>query len=192
MKKTLAVAVLIAGLTGAVQAAAISWGVGTLQIKDWNGVVQRGTTVELIFVGNTGGTAGEWVYETRTSTTQTTAAGGRAAVMPISPVINIGQQVAGSGQNLTTGQSQFIVRIFNMANTHWIDSGVFTFNAAADADNVVWAAGSVSTAGAVNLNIQNSFSNVENWEAIPEPTSLALIGLGVAALALRRRFSKKA
>ena len=32
--------------------------------------------------------------------------------------------------------------------------------------------------------------NVENWEAVPEPTSLALLALGVAAIGLRRKFRK--
>ena len=30
------------------------------------------------------------------------------------------------------------------------------------------------------------------YEAVPEPTSLALVGLGAAVVALRRRFAKKA
>ena len=32
--------------------------------------------------------------------------------------------------------------------------------------------------------------NVEAWEAVPEPTSLALLALGVAAIGLRRKFRK--
>ena len=35
-----------------------------------------------------------------------------------------------------------------------------------------------------------SHFNVENWEAVPEPTSLALLALGVAAIGLRRKFRK--
>jgi hypothetical protein len=190
MKKlilTVAAAVLVAGVS---HAAAITWGVGTQQIKDWSATVQRDTAVQLVFIGNIGGTAGEWLYQERTSTTQTTTVGGKVAVSILTPPINIGQQVAGSGQNLTTGKSQFIIRIWNMADTAWIDTTPFTFNAADDATSVVWAAGSVTTAGAVNKNLQDVWGTEGNWTPVPEPTSFALIGLGAAAIALRRRFRK--
>jgi opacity protein-like surface antigen len=190
MKKLIlaaAAAVLVAGLS---QAATIDWGVGTQQIKDWNGTLQNGTAVQLVFIGNVGGTAGEWVYQERTSTIQTTGAGGRVSIQPISPGINIGQQVAGSGQNLTTDKSQFIIRIWNLADTAWIGTTAFTFSGKTDTDAVIWAAGSVTTAGAVNKNIQTAWGTEGNWTPVPEPTSFALIGLGAAAIALRRRFRK--
>jgi hypothetical protein len=190
MKKTVMAAFAAAMMVGMAQAAAIQWGVGTQQITDWNGTVQRGTTVELIFIGNTSGTAGEWVYETRTSTTQTTALGGKVSVGAISPGINIGNNVAGSGQNLISGESQFIVRIWNIDDTYWIDSAVFTYNAADDVTSVIWAAASVTTGGAVNNNLHSNWGTQGNWTAVPEPTSMALLALGAAALGLRRRFAK--
>jgi len=191
MKKTLILTSTVVCIAWMAQAASINWGVGNQQIKDWNGVVQLDTVVELIFIGNTDGPDGEWVYQTRTSTTQTTVLGGKVGVSPISPSIFIGQEVAGSGQNLTTGTSEFIIRIWNMTDTAFIDTTAFTFNAADDSLNLYWAAGSVSTAGAVNKNIQNDWGTEDNWTPVPEPTSLALLLVGVGAVALRRRILKK-
>lgn len=150
MKKLILMVVTVVLVAGVSHAAAIQWGVGGQQILDYNGVVQRDTAVQLVFIGNIGGTAGEWVYQERTSTTQTTGTlGGKVNVAAISPGINIGSAIVGSGQNLTTDKSQFIIRIWNMADTAWIDTSAFTFNGKTDADTVIWAAGSVSTAGAV-------------------------------------------
>lgn len=36
----------------------------------------------------------------------------------------------------------------------------------------------------------STFSNPSNWTPVPEPTSMALFGIGAAALALRRKFRK--
>lgn len=187
MKKALLTVACAVGISSLASAAVINWGVGPIQIKDWAGVVQVGTTVELVFAGNIGGDSGEWVYETRTATTQTSAAGGRVNVSPLVPSINIGEEVAGSGQSLTTGESQFFVRIYHLDGLHYIDSNLFTFNAASDNDNNYWAAGSVGTAGAENDGIHSRWGDAGNWEVIPEPASAGLLALGLAAVALRRR-----
>jgi hypothetical protein len=52
---------------------------------------------------------------------------------------------------------------------------------------VAIATGTIPQSGA-DVTVQNMASNIGEWTPVPEPTSMALLALGVAALGLRRKF----
>ena len=76
------------------------------------------------------------------------------------------------------------------------DSGymlaIYTLDAVDASFNKEWFMVTTGTAtigtGGLNETVANMAANVGTWTAVPEPTSMALLALGVAALGLRRKF----
>ena len=69
-------------------------------------------------------------------------------------------------------------------------AGVDYFQFSAARPNTAYIPGDPLDGEVKSVSFAASHFNVENWEAVPEPTSLALLALGVAAIGLRRKFRK--
>jgi len=78
----------------------------------------------------------------------------------------------------TFGTQAYVMSVFSSGTTPW---GV-TATDNSKTESFTWATGTyggVGTAGAV-----------DKWVAVPEPCTMALVGLGIAVVGLRRKFRK--
>jgi len=180
----LAVSVCAAG----VQAAAINWGnVAASAIRGLDGVTAL-TSAQAITAGFTA-----MLMDAGTDTAIADTLGTVASINTKSAGLLTG---ASDGYVLptqyTTG-AQFYIRLEatfggtdyymlvyrnNTADTFWATTA--TLNTGTD--TFAWTAATYGGLG--------SEGDVGRWVAVPEPTSMALFGLGIAALGLRRKFRK--
>jgi len=184
--KKMGVVVLAVALASVVRAASISWAIsgldtagvgGAMSGTDLAGAIVYGfvgdaTAASSAFAAVQSGTFGTWLagYEASNvlgnNLTGTTGATSK---------LNQGSFVAG------TDQSVFLVAF---------DAATFV-----DADNFlvtsVFTQNMPSTGARMyNFGAPGGTYVPSEWTAVPEPTSMALLAFGVAALGLRRRFRK--
>ena len=179
MKKLMMTTAALALMAGFAQAAVVSWSSGT--IKDPVTGLNIGATTDAYL-------AQVWFY-TDAAGLNEFAAGGTLTDTTSS---SLGSNFQGSGNTFTDGAP---------AGTYYAQMIITSTDGLWKMDSGIVALGAIPNAPAVmGLNFSSGQGTLEGtaggttftsgWEQIPEPTSVALLMLGVAAIGLRRRFRK--
>jgi hypothetical protein len=185
MKKIMMITMVVA-LAGATQAATINWGSTAQNIYTADGtalIPVGGGVVQLVYVSGAQNPDGSYATEVVVDSGLVGAASTAPAKGKYndSYVYTYNTTTVG-GQTLNNGDL-FIIRVFDAptvegAANSW-DSGTFKVTA-------------TTNAGTDNFYLSSTTKVSGDWDPIPEPATAGLLGIGLAAIALRRRLSKKA
>lgn len=182
MKKVATIA-LVLTIAGSAMAAQINWqtpGGFQYAVSSGSVVLPVGDVVQLVYVGAADEGVGIGGIVQGDDVVVAAGAIGDNVSAPLKGrfgetfnyTYNAGDPTAKNGAN-------YVIRIFDTGKVNYVDVAGFAITAT---DNL----------GTDTFNIPGLTS--AGWSAVPvpEPTSMALFGLGVGVLALRRRFQKKA
>lgn len=180
MKKFMMMMAAIALMVGMSQAAAVLWSSGA--IKDPVTGLNIGSTTgaylaQVFFYTDAAGTvpleAGTGTQVQDTSSSLSAFGGTTASVFPAS----------------TPAGNYWAQMIITSADGNWIMTSALVGLVAIPPSGSL---GVNFTLGTGIVGGGNAFPTTDNygWEPIPEPTSMALLAIGVAAIGLRRRFRK--
>jgi len=177
MKMKRLVAILgVAMLTAAVQAAAVSWSTGNYSIKVPNG--------DGSFGSNAGSTTGQYLATVYFFVDNGGVAG--AAALPTDGFTDNSTSALSALSGTTVGYD------FVAGSTYWAQVVVTTLPASGTYYTMTSDLVSIAIpgTGSAALNFTTLGAMPTEWTVVPEPTSMALLALGVAAVGLRRRFRK--
>jgi hypothetical protein len=185
MKKLIMMAMVVA-LAGATQAATINWGSAAANIYNAAGtalIPLNGGVVQLVYVSGTQDPDGN--YETEVVVDSGLVGLGASAPAKGKYVDSYNysyNSTSVGGQTLTSGDL-FIIRVFDAPTVE---------GAANSWDSATFKITATDNSGVDNFNLTSTTKVSGDWDPIPEPATAGLLGIGLAAIALRRRLSKKA
>ena len=182
MKKSLLIAVLLAtGCVTTSQAVIISWAATTTDAS-----LPAYTSAALVYVSN----GNQPTYQQISGLPVIGTASGAQLVHPNDPTPYGVRERTATGYGSASGDGAYYVVLFNADNK-------------AVAVSVAHLGWQEYTSGAITTNPMNPATGVFNpsgtygigeghgWTPVPEPGTLALVGLGAAALVIRRRRMRK-
>lgn len=179
MKKTVTIAAAVALMVIGAQAAAVNWTSGNMNSQGWVAAgYGTGTAITYILGATPDGIIADLEGGMSLADAMTKYS------LSADAVGEVGKAPAWGG-NMFTGQAKQDFAPGDPATPGF----AFAFNAAGDA--FIHAENTSSIFNQQGTNAALSMTGLwMEYEIIPEPSSFALIGLGVAALALRRRVQK--
>lgn len=187
MKKmmTLLAVALVAGLT---QAASIDWAItGANPVKDTGGANLGGVAVYLVLDGYQSSIL--TAIEAGTFSGSTAGVLGSAALLAAAPR-NMAGATATSGLLASGTSYQYAVLVFNETYTGAASStGSYKFTTLS-ASTAAYTSGVDDPTQVTFTAVNFSGASWNGYTVVPEPTSMALLALGVAAVGLRRKFRK--
>ena len=189
-------------MTTIAQAAQINWSTATTVMRDSDGNALAGAAVLLIQVDK-GGAAPTLGWESGLTISGgnylgKTTLNASGQLNPATVVTITGNWPAGD-INVYGGAAYGepgTVPTAGFGNTHGLDYYMVVFDSATISDSSSYAMVSLANkystteTGNVGLIFNTATGSSSTWEPIPEPTSVALLAIGVAAIGLRRRFRK--
>ncbi len=174
MKKLLTMMV-VAFAAVLVNAASVSWQSGNMSALPSYASAWQGQTVYFFLADSLEHSNSALITALSNGAALDTTGADRSGTLPGAPFYS----VSGTGLDASFAPGDYAYGygiVFNSAGTQFAISGVKQSAAFAAAGNAALALG-----GAANFTV---------YDVVPEPTSMALLTMGIAAIGLRRRFRK--